>query len=132
MRARGAGPLVSRLLRLHRKLGRTSGPLFTHADGQQWTQTYMLQRIMRPMLHRLQAAGIIHGNVVVDDVTGNTFRRGGLTHARDRLHGMDHRMLVNGHGRWSTKEDDRGHLPVPDRYDGLGCERKLVVTAAMW
>ena len=68
------------------------------------------QRIMRPMLHRLQAAGIIHGNVVVDDVTGNTFRRGGLTHARDRLHGIDHR-LVSGHQEGSSRQVAPGGAP---------------------
>ena len=88
--------------------------------------------MLRPMLHQLQAKGVVHESIAVDDVNMNTFRRGGQTHGRDRLLTKDHVMLLNGHGRWRTELDGRGRLPIPDRYDGLSSTRKLIVTKHMW
>ena len=51
------------------------------------SQTHVIQRVLRPALHRLQMAGVIPDAVDVDAVGMNTFRRGGETHARDRLQG---------------------------------------------
>ena len=119
-------------LRLHAIRGRRSGPLFTHWTGEPLEQTEVIQDIVRPWLHELQALGYVHDSVVVDDVNMNTFRRGGQTHGRDRLHGQDHTMLLNGHARWRTEVNGRGHLPIPDRYDGLSSSRKLIVTERMW
>ena len=95
-------------------------------------QTVVIQEIVRPILHELQAVGYVHDSVVVDDVNMNTFRRGGQTHGRDRLLGKDHVMLLDGHARWRTEVNGRGHLPIPDRYDGLSSTRKLIVTKHMW
>ena len=121
-----------RLLWLHARLGRRHGRWICQPDGSHMSQTYVIQHVLRPALHRLQMAGVIPEAIDVDAVGMNTFRRGGATHARDRLQGLDHKKLLDGHGRWSDKVDDRGRLPVPDRYDGLSVERKLVVSAAMW
>ena len=41
-------------------------------------------------------------------------------------------MLLDGHARWRTEVNGRGHLPIPDRYDGLSSTRKLIVTKHMW
>ena len=126
------GRYMMRLIRLHRRLGRSSGPLFTDVNGAPLKQTAVIQEFLRPSLHRLQSEGYVHATVVIDDVNMNTFRRGGLTHGRDRLLTKDHTMLLDGHARWRVEVDGRGHLPMPDRYDGLSSARKLIVTKHMW
>ena len=123
---------MRRLIDLHARLGRTEGPLFTLFSGEPLQQTAVIQDMVRPILHALQAGGYVHDSLVVDDVNMNTFRRGGQTHGRDRLLSKDHVMLLDGHARWRTEVNGRGHLPIPDRYDGLSSTRKLIVTKHMW
>ena len=126
------GSYIARFLRLHRRLGRTTGPLFTEASGRPLDQTTVIQQMLRPWLHVLQEHGFIHSSLAVDGVAMNTFRRGGETHGRDRLQTKDHTMLLEGHARWRVEVNGRGHLPMPARYDGLSSSRKLTVTEHMW